>query len=244
MGLLGSNYYVEHPLLPLSATRAMINIDMVGRGHAREVMIGGAGTSPELRQIAVEEANADFIVPTFSEGGYGPSDHTSFYSRDIPVLFFSSAPHEDYHKPSDDWEKLDYGYLEIIGRMIHRVVARPAGESAPIRFTRADEGGPHSTRPGGEGYGTRGYGPYLGTVPDFAPSSAGVRLSGVRPGSPAALAGLQRGDIIVGWNALMILNLEDYAAALRAQRPGDQVDIAYMRDGERQTAVAVLGERR
>lgn len=244
LGLLGSSHYVEHPTIPLSATRAMINLDMIGRGREREVMIGGAGTSPELRQVADEEARADFITPVFSEGGYGPSDHTSFYSRDIPVLFFSSQPHEDYHRPTDDWEKLDYGYLEKTARLVQRVVSRLAGEAGEVRFTRAAEGGPHGTHPGGEGYGTRGYGPYLGTVPDFGPSAEGVRLSGVRPGSPAEAAGLTRGDVIVGWNSLKIINLEDYAAALRAQRPGDRVRIAFLRDGQPQTAEAVLGERR
>jgi hypothetical protein len=244
MGLLGSSYYVDHPVVPLADTRAMINLDMVGRGEPRQVMIGGAGTSPELRRIAEEEAAADFITAEFNEGGYGPSDHTSFYARNIPVLFFSGSPHEDYHRPSDDWEKIDDSHLERVSRLVQRVVTRVAGEVEEIHFTRADGSGPHGTRPGGEGYGTRGYGPYLGTVPDFGPSSEGVRLSGVRPGSPAEAGGLRGGDVIVGWNEIKVMNLEDYAAALRAHRPGDQVSIAFMRDGQKQSAAVVLGERR
>jgi len=244
LGLLGSSYYVEHPAMPLALTRAMINLDMVGRGRDREVLIGGAGTSPDLRQVVEEEARADFLSPVFSEGGYGPSDHTAFYARDIPVLFFSSAPHEDYHRPTDDWEKVDLHYLEMIARLAQRVTGRLAGEVAEIRFVRADTGGPPGSRPGGEGYGTRGYGPFLGTVPDFGPSKEGVRLSGVRQGSPAEIAGLRRGDLIVGWDRRRIFNLEDYAAALRSQRPGDRVEIEFLRDGATQRAVAVLGERR
>jgi hypothetical protein len=221
----------------------MINLDMIGRGQEREVLIGGAGTSPELRQAADEEARADFLTPVFSEGGYGPSDHTPFYARDIPVLFFSSAPHEDYHRPTDDWEKLNLNYLEATARLVHRVALRLAGEQEEIRFVRADEGGWPGGHPGGEGYGTRGYGPYLGTVPDFAPSREGVKLSGVREGSPAETAGLRRGDVVVGWNRRQILNLEDYAAALRSQRPGDRVEIEFLREGTRQSASAILGER-
>jgi hypothetical protein len=243
MGLLGSTFYVAHPAWPLAATEAMLNLDMIGRGVARQVLVGGVGTSPGFTRLVEEEARADFLVPVFNEGGFGPSDHTSFYSKDIPVLFFFTQPHADYHRPTDDWEKLDFFYLEATARFIFRVAARLAGEAEPIQFTRADSGSRPGRAGGGEGYGAHGYGPYLGTVPDFAPSPEGVRLSGVKEGSPAAAAGLQKGDVIVGWNGRSILNLQDYAAALRAQRPGDRVELDILRGGERQTAAAVLGQR-
>ncbi len=163
----------------------------------------------------------------FGEGGLGPSDHTAFYSRDIPVLFFYSPPHADYHRPTDDWEKVDFA--EPRGRG----AASPAGwsdagrpaEVATVRFTRAD-GTWQPGAGGGEGYGTRGYGPYLGTIPDFTrQEEEGVRLTGVREGSPAAAAGLQRGDVIVKWNGRSIRNLAEYAQALRSQSPGDRVEL-------------------
>jgi hypothetical protein len=245
MGLLGSTHYVEHASVPLATTRAMVNIDMIGRGQDRQILVGGVGTSPGFQRLVEEEAEAVSLVPVFIESGYGPSDHTPFYSKEMPVLFFFTQPHEDYHRPTDDWQKVDYDYLGGATRLVGQVVARLASEETEIPFTRADDGAPPSRdRRGGEGYGKRGYGTYLGTVPDFTPSDEGVRLTGVRDGSPAAVAGIRGGDTIIGWSGRQILNLQDYAQALRSQRPGDQVEILLLRDGEQVTVTATLGERR
>jgi aminopeptidase YwaD len=112
-----------------------------------------------------------------------------------------------------------------------------------IRFTRAD--GTWQPGAGGEGYGSRGYGPYLGTIPDFtSQDEEGVRLTGVREGSPAAAAGLQRGDVIIKWNGRSIRNLAEYAQALKSQSPGDRVELGFLRAGQEATAEAVLAERR
>jgi hypothetical protein len=244
LGLLGSSHYVNAPPIPLDQTRAMVNLDMIGRAPRGRVFVSGVGSSPELRAIAEEEITTELAMPVFGEGGLGPSDHTAFYSRDIPVLFFYSPPHEDYHRPTDDWEKVDFQSLEVVARIASRVVERAAGRDMPaIRFTRAD-GTWQSGGGGGEGYGTRGYGPYLGTIPDFTSQEEGVRLTGVRDGSPAALAGLQRGDVIITWNGRSIRNLAEYAQALRSQSPGDRVELGFRRDGQEGTAAAVLAERR
>jgi len=244
VGLLGSTRYVEHPAWPLAATRAMLNIDMIGRGPNKEIQVAGLGTSPRFRSLIDEGARAVELKPVINEGGYGPSDQTPFYARNIPVLFFFTAPHADYHRPTDDWEKIDVGYLEAATRLIAGVVSDLADGGAPIEFVRSDGGLPRGgPSAGGEGYGGRGYGPYLGTVPDFSPVDRGIKLSGVKAGSPAAAAGIQGGDVIVGWNGRPILNMQDYAQALKSQRPGDRVEIEIVRDRRTITVAITLGER-
>jgi hypothetical protein len=245
MGLLGSTRYVEHPTWPLATTRAMMNIDMIGRGPRREIQVAGIGTSPRFRSLIDEGARAVELRPVINEGGYGPSDHTPFYARGIPVLFFFTAPHDDYHRPTDDWEKVDFAFLEAATGLIARAVGDLATKEAAIEYVRADGGLPRGgPSGGGEGYGGRGgYGPYLGTVPDFSPVERGIKLSGVKAGSPAEAAGIRGGDVIVGWNGRPILNMQDYAQALKSQRPGDRVELAIERDGHGITLVATLGQR-
>lgn len=244
VGLLGSTRYVEHPAWPLALTRAMLNIDMIGRGPRREIQVAGIGTSPRFGPLIDAGARAVELRPVINEGGYGPSDQTPFYARGIPVLFFFTAPHEDYHRPSDDWEKIDADFLEAATGLVARTAEDLAGKDAAIEFVRADGGLPRGgTGGGGEGYGGRGYGPYLGTVPDFSPVDRGIKLSGVKAGSPAAAAGIRGGDVIVGWNGRPILNMQDYAQALKSQRPGDRVELAILRDGTTITLAATLGER-
>jgi hypothetical protein len=242
MGLLGSSRYVEDPPWPIASTRAMINLDMIGRGPERQIQVSGVGTSPRFRELVSPAAAAEGLTPVFNEGGYGPSDHTPFYAQNLPVLFFFTAPHEDYHRPSDDWEKLDYSFLESATRLAAKVTGDLAGV-APIEFARADGGLPRGGERGGEGYGGRGYGPYLGTVPDFTPVERGIRLSGVREGSPAEAAGIRGGDIIVGWEGRPILNMKDYSQALKSHRPGDRVEISILRDGKEIPVSATLAER-
>jgi hypothetical protein len=243
-GLLGSARYVAAPAIPLARTRAMINMDTIGRGPGRQVFVSGASSSAELKRVVSEESADDFIELTFDDEVLGASDQASFYSHQVPVLFFFTPAHADYHRPTDDWEKIDVHYLERVARLVDRVTCRLAARDATIHFQpgapQMAAADPHG---GGEGYGSRAYGPYLGTVPDFAGSGAGVRLAAVRAGSPAALAGLQGGDVIVQWEGQVIKSLGDYAAALRRQRPGDSVALTFLRDGSPVHAVAVLGER-
>jgi PDZ domain-containing protein/peptidase M28-like protein len=220
------------------------------------VFVGGASSSPELKSVVSEESAADFLSVAFDNDVLGASDQAAFYARGIPVLFFFTPAHADYHRPTDEWEKIDPHYLETVARLVDRVVIRLASPAETIRFTRvadlgAAEGGLAGSgggaevqgHAGGEGYGTRGYGPYLGTVPDFGSPGEGVRLAAVRAGSPAAVAGLRDGDVIVGWDGREIRNLGDYAQALRSHRPGDQIELTLLRGGSSVRAVAVLAER-
>src|SRR6185312_4541633 len=121
-GLLGSNYYVNHPLLPLANTVAMINMDMIGRMKDRRLSIGGVGTAKEWRDIMAADTDKSFQL-TLNEDGFGPSDHSSFYAKQIPVLFFWTGTHNDYHKPSDTFEKINYDDEALIIEMVAQVVA-------------------------------------------------------------------------------------------------------------------------
>jgi hypothetical protein len=247
LGLLGSVHYTAAPLVPLARTRAMINLDTIGRGPEGRVFVGGANTASALGAVVAEESAADFLAVTYDDDVLGASDHASFYARGIPVLFFFTPAHADYHRPTDDWEKIDLHYLERVARLVDRVAIRLGARGAEIRFAHLATGAigrhPGGGHPGGEGYGTHGYGPYLGTVPDFGGPGDGVRLAAVRAGSPAAAAGLLEGDVIQAWAGREIRSLGDYAQALRSQRPGDMVELTLLRDGAPVKAVVVLGER-
>jgi hypothetical protein len=174
------------------------------------------------------------VETAFQETGYGPSDHTSFYARRIPVLHFFTNVHGDYHRPSDDWEAIDVAGVERVGRLAAAVARAAADRPAPLTVG-ADAGPPPEAR--------AGYGSYLGTIPDFAPVERGVRISGVGPGSPAEAAGLRGGDIVVGLGAHEVGDLYDLTDALRAHQPGDTVRVVVLREGRETAFTAVLGSR-
>jgi Zn-dependent M28 family amino/carboxypeptidase len=185
-GLIGSKAYVKNPGAPLADTVAMLNMDMIGRMKGNMLTVGGVGTSPEFRKLveSLNPASGGFAL-RLSEDGFGPSDHSSFYAKQIPVLFFFSGTHEDYHKPSDTADKINYegqakivGFVAEIARAIDRVDARPA-----YAVTRGQSSG-RST----------GFRVYLGTVPSYAESNDGMLLDAVRDDSPAAKAGVKAGD--------------------------------------------------
>src|SRR5690606_27493197 len=170
------------------------------------------------------------------QDGYGPSDHTSFYLKDIPVLHFFTNVHEDYHRPSDDWDRIDVPGIERVVSVVE-AAARGAADRHAALTLRRGVGTPPSAAEGS------GYGAYLGSVPDFTPVDHGVRLSGVREGSPADRAGLRAGDIIIGFDDDEIADLYAMTDALRARKPGDRVRIRVLREGSELTLTAVLGER-
>ncbi len=243
-GLLGSAAYTKSPPLPIEKTVAMINMDMVGRSKHGKLHVGGVGTSPQFRAILASEGAPLGFKIDFSDGGFGPSDHTSFYAKGVPVLFFFTGAHADYHKPSDDTEKIEVAGLGAVATLVQRVARRLAESPADVAFVRvaADTAG----RGASEGYETtRGYGPYLGTIPDFGESDGtGVLLSGVREGSPADRAGIQGGDTVVRFGGLPIANLYDYTYALRARKPGDVVPIEVRRGDAIVTVTATLEKRK
>lgn len=245
MGLLGSSHYVKNPPWPLEKTYAMINLDGIGRLMNDRVYLLGVDSAKELRSLVQEAANggATGWSPLLHMRGdaFGPSDHTSFFAKEKPVLMFSTGPHLDYHRPSDTPEKINGEGLEKIVRLIFRTAATLADRAEPLTFVRTKGEPPRASRR----EGAPGYGAYFGSIPDFSESPIpGVRLSGVRPGSPAEKAGLRAGDIIVKFGGMTIRNLDDLLFALRAKRPGDHVEVLYLRDGEERQAKATLEERR
>lgn len=256
-GLLGSNYYVNHPLVPLEKTIAMINMDMIGRMKDRKLMIGGVGTATEWRDIIsransaqslkvsanspapagmpiVVSSNGRPVVtsdPTgafdlaLNEDGYGPSDHSSFYMKQIPVLFFFTGTHVDYHKPSDTFEKINYNDEARILSLIARIIRDVDAADKRLTYTTAKSAPPR----------TGGFRVYLGTIPNYADSNDGLLIDGVRDDSPAAKAGLKAGDRIVKIGNRDVKNVYDYTHALGEMKAGQEYVIEVMRGTERLT---------
>jgi aminopeptidase YwaD len=236
LGLLGSAAWVKEPTRPLEKAVAMLNMDMIGRIKDQKVYIGGVGTGSTLK-AAVEQAKSGFKIE-YSPGGYSSSDHTSFVAKKIPVLFFFSGLHSDYHKPSDTWEKID---PESAARLLDVVAA--TGEQLADADERPSFINGVEDRPAG-GSGGGGYGPYFGSIPDFGEVKTGVRFSDVKPGSPAAKAGLKAGDILVQFGDKPIKNLYDFTDALRRSKVGDVVEVKVLRDGQTVTASVKLEQRK
>ncbi len=238
LGLLGSGYYTRNPLLPIEKTVAMINLDMIGRPKDHKLYIGGVGTAQQFRSLVEEENRAVGMKLEYSIGGYGSSDHTSFTARRVPVLFFFSGLHSDYHKPSDTWDKINpEGAAEVL-RLAQRVALHLNAQAARPEFVRVAE----PSVPAGSG-GGGGYGPYFGSVPDFGEVENGVRFADVREGSPAALAGLRAGDVLVEFDGKPVKNLYDFTYLLRAHKPGDEVEVVVLRNNEKITSKVKLTRR-
>ena len=226
-GLLGSNYYVNHPVMPLANTVAMINMDMIGRMKDRKLVIGGVGTAKEWRDI-ISKGTADSsrsFALTLNEDGYGPSDHSSFYGKQVPVLFFWTGTHVDYHKPTDTWEKINYAdqarVLDLVAYIVREI------DSADKRVTyQTAKTEPTTARTGG-------FRVYLGTIPNYAESDDGLLIDGVRDDSPAAKAGLKAGDRIVKIGTRDIKNVYDYTYALGEMKGGEEYVIEVVRGKDR-----------
>ncbi len=226
IGLLGSSYFVNHPTMPLEKIDAMINMDMIGRMTKDRLFVGGVGTSPELKPILEQLDKDSGINLEFSESGYGSSDHTSFNAKKIPVLFFFSGLHTDYHKPSDTADKINAEGAVKVLTLVYGLTGRIADQEPKLAYTEVQQPIPAS-RGGG-----RGYGPYFGSVPDFRDDLKGVLFADVQNNSPAAKAGLKAGDLMVQFDGKDIQNLNDYAYALRQKKPGDVVAVLVKRGGQ------------
>jgi len=271
-GLLGSNYYVNHPIVPLANTVTMINMDMIGRMKDNKLIVGGMGTAPQWRQtlaaanapermrVAVAPASpGDMPRPITStvgrevpgrevpivtgsngspvvtlsfekpfdlalnEDGFGPSDHSSFYAKQIPVLFFWTGSHEDYHKPSDTADKINYVDEVRILSLVTRIVYDIDTNNRPVYAVAKSE----STGRAG------GFRVYLGTIPNYSDSNDGLLLDGVRDESPAAKAGIKAGDKIVKLAGRDVRNVYDYTYALGEMKAGQEYEVELMRAGER-----------
>ncbi len=233
LGLLGSNYFVNN--MPFLAEDAitMINMDMIGRLKDSSLIVYGTGTSSNWEDILNEHNNYGFNL-TFNDEGYGPSDHSSFYGKKIPVLFFFTGTHEDYHKPSDDSDKINAEGEEAILNYIYNVATDidQNTERPDYLLVEKQESGKMFVRK-----------VYVGTIPDFAGNVDGYKISGVSEGSPAQIAGLQGGDIIIEFGGKQISNIYDFTYALADFVPGDIVDVVVKRGEEELTFTVELASK-
>jgi hypothetical protein len=236
MGLLGSGHYVRQPAVPLDRTVLMVNLDMVGRLREGKLYVSGVDSGAGLRALATAVTVGGLDLQLRGDP-YGPSDHTAFYAAGVPVVFLFTGAHADYHRPSDTWDRVNALGLVTVTAFAARLIAAVGAEPQPPAYVKIEA-------PPAPARGT-GYGPYFGVIPEFGEGTqAGVRITGVRPGSPAEKAGVKAGDVIVGFAGVPVKTLEDLTFALRARRPGDRVEVRVLREGAERRLDAVLESRR
>ena len=236
LGLYGSRHFVGHAPF-LSSTKAMINLDMVGRLRENRLTVFAARSGEKFSDI-ISEAARELGLEISQSDSVGRSDHMSFYNKQIPVLHFFTGNHADYHRPTDTWEKLNIEGMGKVSDLVLLSALRIANTREAPKFVSLP------SRPLAESPGERpGFGTYLGSIPDYGANTDGVRLAGVTNGSPAARAGLREGDIIIQLADKKIQNIEDLTAALRGQKPGDEVAIVVLRTGKPVSLKAILRAR-
>ena len=236
LGLLGSNHFVNYPTIELDNTILMLNFDMIGRLTNNRVFVGGIGTSPNFQPLLTRFNQSIGLTLDYSESGSGSSDHTSFNIKKIPVLFFFSGLHGDYHRPSDTAEKINANGARNVLMLAYKMIDQLAGDIERPTYTEVLTPRPVS---GGGG----GYGPYFGSIPDFRDDLGGVLFADVRSGSPAGNAGFAAGDLMVEFGGKLIQNLYDFTYVLRAHQPGDVVLVVVERGGELLSAEVLLEAR-
>ncbi|MBR9915134.1 MAG: M28 family peptidase [Algicola sp.] len=217
MGLLGSNYFTKNPTIDLSKANYMINMDMVGRLKQDSTLaVYGVGTSPILKQV-VNANNSKFKIIE-NESGVGPSDHTSFYNSEMPVLHFFTGQHEDYHKPSDDTEKLNFEGMNTISAYIFDIISDlDDNGKLPFRKTKNESEDVPRFKVG------------LGVIPDYLFDGKGMRIDGVSEDKPAQKAGLQKGDIVIKLGDSLVTDMMSYMRALSVFDSGDKTKVTVKR---------------
>jgi hypothetical protein len=231
-GLLGSAHYTGQPAVPLDGTVAMVNLDMVGRLEGDKLVVHGTGTGTGLEPLVDRLAARHGFELAKEAGGFGPSDHSSFYARKIPVLHLFTGSHTDYHRPTDTAEKINYDGLVRIARLVADVIRDLA--TAPERPAYIEVASKQFARGGGDR-------PYFGSIPDFGKPGKGYAITGATKDSPAAKAGLQGGDVIVRLGESAVTGLEDFDSALRKHKGGDTIPVVVLRDGVEVTLQVTLG---
>ena len=220
MGLLGSNYFVKNATVATENINYMINMDMVGRLKADSTLaVYGTGTSPIFKQVITSSNNNFKIVE--HESGVGPSDHTSFYLSDIPVLHFFTGQHEDYHKPGDDADKLNYNGMDLISSYIFEIIT-DLDDNGELAFRKTKNESSDSPR----------FKVTLGVVPDYLYSEAGMRIDGVTDGKPAHKAGMQKGDVVIQLGEHAVEDMMGYMKALSKFEAGNTTIVKYKRGEE------------
>ena len=229
LGLYGSKYFTEHPTIDLTAVNFMINMDMIGRlnDSSKTITVGGYGTSPAWGEwYSVRGKKKMFtgdLALRFDSSGTGPSDHTSFYRKNIPVLFYFTGLHSDYHKPGDDFEKINYtGEAQVI-RHIFSLIETSDKHKSRLAFAKTREAQTTTS--------TR-FNVSLGVMPDYTFSGQGLRIDGVSDNRPGQKAGLKAGDVITDIGPHKITSMEAYMQALSKFKKGEKTTINYLREGK------------
>ncbi|MBC8754138.1 M20/M25/M40 family metallo-hydrolase [Kordia sp. YSTF-M3] len=222
MGLLGSNYFVKNPTIDLTKVNYMINMDMVGRlKKNKKLAIYGVGTSPIWQETVVKANSKHTFDFKLSESGVGPSDHTSFYLQDIPVLHLFTGQHVDYHKPSDDFEKLNYEGMLQISNYIYRIISE-VNSKGKIEFTKTVN----------ESEDTPRFKVTLGVIPDYLFDGKGMRIDGISENRPAQKAGLQKGDVVIQLGEHEVTDMKTYMRALSKFENGNKTTVKVNRNGK------------
>ncbi|MGQ0646330.1 MAG: M20/M25/M40 family metallo-hydrolase [Gemmatimonadaceae bacterium] len=240
LGTLGSEYLVGHPPFPLDSVQAMLNFDMVGRLRDDKLIVYGTATATELPAILSGANSAPSLKLHAVGDGEGPSDHAAFYHKGLPVLHFFTDLHDDYHRTTDDFDRVNVAGMRRVVAFAERVTRELADRPARLTFVRTPV---TATRTGAS---PRSAGPQasMGTVPDMGAADVpGLRLSGVSPGSPAEKAGLKPGDVVVELAGKAVTDLQSYSDALYSNKPGDQITVIALRGAERLTFNVTLGSR-
>ena len=223
MGLLGSKYFTEHPTLDLAKVNFMINMDMIGRlnPETKTVVVNGSGTSPVWEPLLKSLATEQLKIKTDSSG-IGPSDHTSFYLKDIPVLHFFTGSHADYHKPSDDWDKINYEGTVTVLNLIRQVIENLDGEPK-LQFLKTKSNAMAVRSP---------FKVTLGVMPSYSSDEPGLKVDGVTEGRPAQKAGIQTGDLIIQMGPYEIKDIQSYMEALGKFEKGQTIQVRVKRGSE------------
>ncbi len=221
MGLLGSNYFVKNATIDTEHINYMLNMDMVGRLNADSTLaVYGVGTSPYFKQVLHASNNAFKLVE--NESGVGPSDHTSFYLNDIPVLHFFTGQHEDYHKPGDDSEKLNYVGMQSLSNYIYDIIT-DLDDNGTLAFRKTKNESEETVR----------FKVGLGVVPDYLYDGEGMRIDGVSEDKPAIKAGLLKGDIVIKLGDSTVVDMMSYMRALSVFEKGNKAKVIVDRGGEK-----------
>jgi aminopeptidase YwaD len=224
LGLFGSKYFTEHPTIDLQSVNFMVNMDMVGRlnDSSKAIIVGGYGTSPAWGPVFTALSKQKYFTVNYDSSGIGPSDHTSFYLKNIPVLFFFTGLHSDYHKPTDDYNKLNYTGEAFVVKYIESLID-VTNTKGKVAFQKTREPAMSTTAR---------FNVTLGIMPDYTFSGGGVRVDGVTDGRPAQKAGIQTGDIIIQLGSFDTGSLETYMQALSKFNKGDKTTVKYKRGQE------------